>query len=124
MSDNAAGWQPDPTGKHDHRYWDGTGWTDNVADAGVAEHRPLRSRRRAAEPTVVTPVAGVEDTTASYPTATTASRTPLPPYVPPIAGGRWRRQRRRRREQARLGDRWSDPGGRGHRGGRVPGVLR
>ena len=35
MSDNAAGWQPDPTGKHDHRYWDGTQWTDNVADAGV-----------------------------------------------------------------------------------------
>jgi hypothetical protein len=40
MSDNPAGWQPDPSGKHDHRYWDGTQWTDNVADAGVASTDP------------------------------------------------------------------------------------
>ena len=66
MSDSAAGWQPDPTGKHDHRYWDGTGWTDNVADGGVAGTDPYEAvRARAAsaeptagsqEPTVVTPV--------------------------------------------------------------------
>ncbi|MGH9275291.1 MAG: DUF2510 domain-containing protein, partial [Acidimicrobiales bacterium] len=36
MTDNAPGWQADPTGRHDHRYWDGTAWTDNVSDAGVA----------------------------------------------------------------------------------------
>lgn len=29
-------WHPDPTGRHDHRWWDGTQWTDHVADAGVA----------------------------------------------------------------------------------------
>jgi hypothetical protein len=40
MSDNAPGWQADPTGKHDHRYWDGTQWTENVADAGVASLDP------------------------------------------------------------------------------------
>jgi hypothetical protein len=36
MSDIPASWQPDPTGRHDHRYWDGTEWTEHVADAGVA----------------------------------------------------------------------------------------
>lgn len=37
MSDiTPTGRQPDPTGRHEHRYWDGTTWTDNVSDAGVA----------------------------------------------------------------------------------------
>ena len=111
MSDSTPGWQADPTGKHDHRYWDGTQWTDNVADAGVAGTDPYEALTDAApepdvppaepeapaaeadapaaeEPTVVTPVAAVEDTTASYPTATTPPAAP-PPYVPPTpaAGG-------------------------------------
>ena len=30
---NPAGWFPDPGGAHDHRYWDGTRWTEHVADA-------------------------------------------------------------------------------------------
>jgi thiol:disulfide interchange protein len=30
------GWFPDPTGRHDHRWWDGAEWTGHVADAGVA----------------------------------------------------------------------------------------
>jgi hypothetical protein len=30
------GWFPDPTGRHDHRWWDGAAWTGHVADAGVA----------------------------------------------------------------------------------------
>ena len=40
MTDTPASWQPDPTGRHDHRYWDGTQWTDHVADAGVAATDP------------------------------------------------------------------------------------
>ncbi len=28
-------WLADPTGRHDHRFWDGSAWTDQVADAGV-----------------------------------------------------------------------------------------
>ena len=27
-------WQPDPTGRHQYRWWDGKGWTDIVADNG------------------------------------------------------------------------------------------
>jgi Protein of unknown function (DUF2510)/Phospholipase_D-nuclease N-terminal len=29
-----AGWKADPTGRHQFRYWDGSGWTENVADEG------------------------------------------------------------------------------------------
>jgi putative membrane protein len=29
-----AGWFPDPAGRHEWRFWDGTGWTDQVGDAG------------------------------------------------------------------------------------------
>ncbi len=31
----AARWLPDPTGRHQYRYWDGGSWTENVYDAGV-----------------------------------------------------------------------------------------
>lgn len=30
-----AGWFPDPSGKHEYRYWDGAAWTRDVADRGV-----------------------------------------------------------------------------------------
>ena len=33
MSD--AGWQADPFGRHELRYWDGSSWTAHVSDAGV-----------------------------------------------------------------------------------------
>lgn len=36
-----AGWQPDPRGRHESRYWDGAGWTDHVADAGVQAVDPV-----------------------------------------------------------------------------------
>ncbi|MFL6206380.1 MAG: DUF2510 domain-containing protein [Acidimicrobiales bacterium] len=74
--DGAARWEPDPTGKHDHRYWDGTRWTGHVADAGVASTDPY-------EPAVVSPDAptGVTripgDDTATFPTVA------APVYVPP-----------------------------------------
>lgn len=31
----AAAWHPDPTGRHELRYWDGSQWTDHVSDQGV-----------------------------------------------------------------------------------------
>lgn len=33
-SQPAADWYSDPTGRHEHRYWDGSTWTDHVADQG------------------------------------------------------------------------------------------
>src|SRR5204862_1995792 len=81
MTDNPASWQPDPTGKHDHRYWDGTQWTDNVADAGVAATDPYGAAPVASPeeaPTAVTPIES-PDTTASWPAATQRPAAP-PPY--------------------------------------------
>jgi hypothetical protein len=31
----AEGWRPDPTTRHELRYWNGSAWTENVSDAGV-----------------------------------------------------------------------------------------
>jgi len=36
-----AGWHPDPTGRHDHRWWNGVRWTSHAADGGVAVTDPL-----------------------------------------------------------------------------------
>lgn len=33
--DNPAAWHPDPTGRHQLRYWDGQDWTEHVSDRGV-----------------------------------------------------------------------------------------
>ncbi len=38
-------WYADPAGRHQYRYWDGTAWTDNVADAGMSSVDPLLARR-------------------------------------------------------------------------------
>ncbi len=36
MSDTPApNWYPDPSGKHEQRYWDGTRWTERVMNAGT-----------------------------------------------------------------------------------------
>lgn len=32
---SGPGWFPDPTGRHEYRFWDGTGWTPVVSDGGV-----------------------------------------------------------------------------------------
>lgn len=33
-------WYPDPTGRHEHRYWDGAEWTEHVSDSGQASVDP------------------------------------------------------------------------------------
>lgn len=35
MTEHPPGWHPDPRGRHEHRYWDGSQWTDHVSDKGV-----------------------------------------------------------------------------------------
>ncbi len=35
------GWFPDPAGRFDHRWWDGTDWTDTVARDGTTTTDPL-----------------------------------------------------------------------------------
>lgn len=36
-----AAWHPDPSGRHELRYWDGTAWTSHVFDNGVQSVDPL-----------------------------------------------------------------------------------
>lgn len=36
-----AGWNTDPTGRHELRYWSGSAWTAHVSDAGVTSEDPV-----------------------------------------------------------------------------------
>ena len=40
MSEHPPGWHPDPSGRHELRWWDGATFTDQVADAGVTSTDP------------------------------------------------------------------------------------
>ena len=35
MTNTPANWYDDPTGRHQHRYWDGNAWTSHVSDDGI-----------------------------------------------------------------------------------------
>ena len=54
MNAPAPGWHPDPTARHEYRYWDGARWSDDVSDNGVTGVDPVaapgRSRRRPRRP--------------------------------------------------------------------------
>lgn len=54
-----ANWHPDPTGRHELRYWDGTAWTAHVSDAGTQGLDPLDQwappQVATAQPAVSTP---------------------------------------------------------------------
>lgn len=39
----AAAWHPDPTGRHELRYWDGSQWTEHVSDQGVQSTSPVNA---------------------------------------------------------------------------------
>jgi hypothetical protein len=52
-----AAWYPDPTGRHQHRYWDGDGWTLHVADDGVAATEGGAPQPVAEQPVVQQPTA-------------------------------------------------------------------
>src|SRR5262249_25547773 len=38
---NPAAWHPDPTGRHQYRWWDGTAWSASVSDNGVTAEDPV-----------------------------------------------------------------------------------
>ena len=41
MPNQNSGWFPDPSGEHQHRYYDGDNWTDMVGDNGIRSNSPL-----------------------------------------------------------------------------------
>ena len=69
----AGEWHPDPTGRHQYRWWDGQEWTDQVADHGVIGVDPVL----AAAPTAALTAAGAA---APWPAAGA-------PVAAPVAGG-------------------------------------
>jgi len=40
-STTPAGWQPDPTGRNQYRYWDGQTWTEHVSNGPVQASDPI-----------------------------------------------------------------------------------
>jgi hypothetical protein len=42
-STTPPGWQPDPTGRNQYRYWDGNAWSAHVSNAGVQATDPVSS---------------------------------------------------------------------------------
>lgn len=69
-------WYPDPHGRHELRYWDGSAWTDHVSNGGVASTDPVG-------PTApVTPAASEPAKTVVIP----SDEQQLPPPVGPTGG--------------------------------------
>ena len=56
MTEHPAAWHPDPTRRHQFRYWDGESWTVNVADHGIASVDPSMELPRASAADGVEPV--------------------------------------------------------------------
>jgi hypothetical protein len=94
MNATAPGWQPDPSGRHEYRYWDGSTWTDDVSDAGLTSVDPAPGlaapggpasggSASAGEPTSV-----MDPTQGFAPTAAYGTPTPDGPggYPPADAG--------------------------------------
>jgi uncharacterized protein DUF2510 len=93
MSDIPAGWQPDPRGRHEYRYWDGNQWTDHVSDQGqvssdpVADASPPAAEEGDPKSAIFTPESATESasepTAESTPPAAAATTEPEPTAVQP-----------------------------------------
>jgi len=61
MSDNETapqdntGWHPDPLGRYQYRYWEGTEWSGHVSTAGVSAWDPLELTPVANKPASIAP---------------------------------------------------------------------
>ena len=78
-----AGWYADPAGRHERRYWDGTGWTAGVSDGGVAATDPPGSPASPGSPAAQLPghPAGQVTALAASPPVTDSTE-PLPVTAP------------------------------------------
>lgn len=90
MTTPAPGWLPDPTGRHEYRYWDGASWSSDVSDAGTtavdALTAPLPAPGAPAAPTGPGDPTQVIDGTAPYAPPTATFGPPTAPYDAPAGG--------------------------------------
>ncbi len=97
-----AGWYPDPTGRHDHRWFNGDDWTDQVADGQAVGTDPVhgggppaQTPATAAEQTVSVPTGGpppgAPGTAEPVGAVGAGGAAPASAYVPPgseVKGGK------------------------------------
>jgi uncharacterized protein HemX len=62
---SGADWGADPTGRHEYRYWDGSVWTEHVADQGTTSSDPLSETDAAQAPAPVAAVGAAPSVPAS-----------------------------------------------------------
>lgn len=86
MSASDAGWKPDPSGRHQHRYFDGTSWTDQVSDNGTLGTDPMDAAA-APEPPASTGPAAFAAPSAPPPGSTGATGGGKKDPTPFIIGG-------------------------------------
>jgi Domain of unknown function (DUF4041)/T5orf172 domain/Protein of unknown function (DUF2510) len=79
-------WHPDPMGRHQLRFWDGTVWSEHVSDNGVTSIDPLHHPPPIAVP--VTAVQPVVNAAWASPAATTIAvpSRPQQPIAPVVTG--------------------------------------
>lgn len=75
-------WHVDPSGRHQYRWWDGSAYTDQVADDGVTTTDPEAASASAPIPSEPEPEPTVSEPTAPEP----KSIPPISP-VPPVPSG-------------------------------------
>lgn len=72
MSDQTGSWQPDPFGRHQYRYWDGSNWSDQVSNDGEVAVDPPQAD-------LADEGAGAEPTAAPAPPETSSGAAEPPP---------------------------------------------
>ncbi|MDQ1481429.1 MAG: hypothetical protein QOI44_2290 [Actinomycetota bacterium] len=81
----SAGWYPDPSLRHEYRYWDGSVWTDTVADSSLVTVDPLIAVP-ASQPVAAPPFASPAGAAWQPPTATAEpARSHEPTWVVVLA---------------------------------------
>ncbi len=103
-SSSSARWAGDPSGRHAFRYWDGSRWTDHVADGAVAPASVPETTEAPGTPAVTETAERVSPSDVEpldvVPEATGSTETP---DERPESGRRQRRQAARRRRAFWLG---------------------
>ncbi len=80
-------WQPDPTGRHHYRWWDGAQWTDQVSVDGVVSTDPVNAPPVEAVPPVPAPVPSMPLPVVEHPSPVDlGAPSPAPPAPGPFAG--------------------------------------